>query len=105
MGADSRCGDSPASPKTSDDVATKTRMSGSRRRAAPSSVAVAPPIASRISAGSSHHVVATDRLADDAGDVVALGHQELGEVRAVLPGDAGDQRPARAHEVCQTLDS
>ena len=28
----------------------------------------------------------------DADDPIALGEQELGEVRAVLAGDAGDQR-------------
>ena len=31
--------------------------------------------------------------ADDADDLVALGQQELGEVGAVLAGDAGDQAP------------
>ena len=32
------------------------------------------------------------RAADDAVDLVALGEQQLGQVRAVLAGDAGDER-------------
>src|SRR5207248_1381907 len=37
--------------------------------------------------GTAHHAV----------DLIALLEQQLGEVRAVLAGDAGDQRRARAH--------
>ena len=33
------------------------------------------------------------RPADDAGDFVALLEEQLGEVRPVLPGDAGDDCP------------
>jgi hypothetical protein len=32
------------------------------------------------------------RPADDAGHLVALLEQELGQIGAVLPGDPGDQR-------------
>src|SRR3712207_3129503 len=33
------------------------------------------------------------RPAHDAVHLVALGEQKLGQIRAVLPGDAGDQSP------------
>ena len=39
------------------------------------------------------------RAANDAVDLVALLHQLLGEIRAVLPADAGDQRPP-ADQTC-----
>jgi len=32
------------------------------------------------------------RAPDDAVDLVSFGEEELGEVRAILAGDAGDQR-------------
>ena len=35
------------------------------------------------------------RAADQAVDLVALVQQQLGEVRAVLPGDARDERALR----------
>ena len=36
--------------------------------------------------------VEAGRAPDDAVDLVALVEQQLGQVRAVLAGDAGDQR-------------
>ena len=38
-------------------------------------------------------VLKVDDAADEAVHLVALLEQQLGQVRAVLPGDAGDQRP------------
>ena len=54
MGLRSVWGLSPASPKTSLEVETHTRMAGSTSRAAASSVAVAVAIAATVSVGSSH---------------------------------------------------
>ena len=99
MGEVSRCGDSPASPKISLEVATKTRIPVPS--AAASSVAVAPAISASVLAGSAQDAgtnVGAARWNSSSGATSARRLPQpgvIGEVTADERHVAGDRREVR----------